>query len=105
MDIIDLIKKAAEKKIIYSVHALDEMIAEDEMITKDEIRHIISSGEIIEDYPEDKRGHSCLMSGISSSNRPVHIVCAPKEDYLAIITTYVPSLTKWESDFKTRRKK
>ena len=105
MAFIDLIKQSAEKKIIYSVHALDEMIAEDEMITKDEIRYIISGGEIIEDYPEDKRGHSCLMSGISGSNRPVHVVCAPKEDYLAIITTYLPSLTKWESDFKTRRKK
>jgi hypothetical protein len=80
------------------------MIAEDEMITTVEIRYILSSGEIIEDYPEDKRGHSCLMSGISKSNRPIHVVCAPKEDYLAIITTYVPSLTKWEADFKTRRK-
>ena len=40
MAFIDLIKQSAEKKIIYSVHALDEMIAEDEMITKDEIRYI-----------------------------------------------------------------
>jgi len=105
MDIIDLIKKAAEKKIIYSLHALDEMLDEAEMISKDEVRDVIFNGEIIENYPEDKRGHSCLMFAISRKNRPVHVVCAPKKEYLAIITTYVPSLTKWESDFKTRRKK
>jgi hypothetical protein len=37
--------------------------------------------------------------------RPVHVVCAPKEEYLAIITSYIPSLKKWEADYKTRRKK
>ena len=90
MNYIELIKKSAEKKIIYSLHALDEMLDETEMIRKDEVRDVIFSGEIIENYPEDKRGHSCLMLGISRKNRPVHVVCAPKEEYLAIITTYIP---------------
>jgi len=87
------------------MHALEEMNAEDEMITIDEIRHVVFQGEIIEDYPEDKRGHSCLMFGISEGKRPVHVVCAPKDEYLAIITAYIPLLDKWEADFKTRRKK
>ncbi len=69
------------------------------------MRDIIFGGEIIENYPEDKRGHSFLIFGISRKNRPVHVVCAPKEEYLAIITTYIPSLEKWEADFRTRRKK
>ena len=86
------------------MHALDEMNAEDEMITTDEVKNVVFSGEMIEDYPEDKRGHSCLMFGMSDK-RPVHVVCAPKEEYLAIITAYIPSLEKWEADFKTRRKK
>lgn len=105
MNYIDLIRQAAEKKIIYSLHALDEMLDETEMISKDEVRDVIFSGEIIENYPEDRRGHSCLMFRISRKNRPVHVVCAPKEEYLAIITTYVPSLEKWEEDFRARRKK
>ena len=104
MDFIDIIKRSAQKKIIYTMHALDEMNAEDEMITTDEVKSVVFSGEIIEDYPEDKRGHSCLMFGMSDK-RPVHVVCAPKEEYLAIITAYIPSLEKWEADFKTRRKK
>lgn len=105
MDFIDLIKHAAEKNIIYTMHALDEMNTEDELITTDEVRYVIFNGEIIEDYPEDKRGHSCLMFGVSNKKRHVHVVCTPKEDYLAIITVYIPTLEKWEEDFRTRRQK
>ncbi len=105
MDFIDEIRQAAEKKIIYTLHALDEMNKEDELITTDEVRDVIFNGEIIEDYPEDKRGHSCLMFETPYGKRPVHVVCAAKEEYLAIITAYIPSVDKWEKDFKTRRKR
>ena len=53
-----LIKIAASKRILYSIHALDEMNAESELITATEVKDVVYSGEIIEDYPEDKRGHS-----------------------------------------------
>jgi hypothetical protein len=105
LNYIELIRQSAEKKIIYTLHALNEMLEETEMISKDEVRDVIFNGEIIENYPEDKRGHSCLIFWISKKKRPVHVVCAPKEEYLAIITTYIPSLEKWEEDFKARRKK
>ncbi len=104
MDFINLIKESAKKKIIYTLHALDGMNVVDDLITTDEIKYVILGGDIIEDYPDDKRGHSCLMFGIPGSKRPVHVVCAPKEEYLAIITAYIPSLEKWESDFKRRKK-
>ena len=64
---------------------------------------MIEHGEIIENYPEDARGHSCLMLGCGESNRLIHVVCAPKEDYLAIITAYIPDKSEWANDFKTRR--
>jgi hypothetical protein len=105
MKLLDLIKRSAKNKILFTLHAVEEMNAEEEIITTDEVRGVIFKGEIIEDYPEDKRGHSCLMFGGSESNRPIHVVCAPKEEYLAIITVYVPSLGKWTDDYKTRRKK
>jgi len=38
------------------------------------------------------------MFGIPEEKRPVHVVCAPKEEYLAIITSYIPSLEKWEAE-------
>ncbi len=100
----DEVKKAAEKKVIYTEHALDEMNAEEELISKDEVRQVIFEGEIVEDYPEDKRGHSCLMFTHTSVGRPVHVIYSPKEEYLGIITAYVPTLDKWENDFRTRRR-
>ena len=105
MSLKDQIIQSATRKIIYSAHAVDEMTSEDELITTAEVRLVVFNGEIIEDYPEDKRGHSCLMFAASEQRRPVHVVCSPKEEYLAIITTYIPSLEKWENDFKTRRKR
>lgn len=55
MEFLRIVRQTAEKRIIYTLHALDEMNAEDE--------------------------------------------------YLAIITVYIPSLEKWESDYRTRRGK
>lgn len=105
MSIREEIIEAAKLKILYSAHAVDEMNDEDEIISADEVRQVVFDGLIIEDYPEDKRGHSCLMFAMTENRRPVHVVCAPKEEYLAIITAYIPSFEKWENDFKTRRKR
>jgi hypothetical protein len=73
------------------------------LITPAEVRNVIDIGEIIEDYPEDSRGHSCLVLGAGESDRPIHVVCSPKEEYLAIITAYVPSEEEWELDFRLRK--
>ena len=73
------------------------------MISTIEIHQAIEYGEIIEDYPEDARGHSCLMLGGGEPSRPIHVVCAHKEDYLAIITAYIPNEKDWAADFKTRK--
>ena len=43
------------------------------------------------------------MLGSGESNRPIHVVCANKEEFLAIITAYIPGEKEWSNDFKTRR--
>ena len=95
---------AYKKKILFLTHALNQMNSPDRMISKDEIRDVIKKGEIIEDYPDDPRGHSYLVSGETRADRIIHIVCSPKDEYLAVITAYIPDPNKWESDFKTRIK-
>jgi len=72
------------------------------MISPADVRKVVEEGEVIEDYPEDTRGHSCLILGWARDGRPIHIVCAPKEEYLAIITVYVPDKTQWSRDFRRR---
>ena len=69
-----------------------------------EIEEAISAGEIIEAYPDDLRGPSCLIFGFAHHGRPVHIVCGDLEyERILVITAYEPSLEEWEEDWKIRR--
>jgi hypothetical protein len=103
-DILERVKKAAAKHILFLPHALNQMNAPGRMISTQEVRAVIFHGQVIEDYSEDVRGHSCLLLG-QGQGRPIHVVCAPKSDYLAIITAYLPSPRRWEQDWMTRREK
>jgi hypothetical protein len=102
-DLRQQIREAARKKYLFLPHALRQMNRPERMISTREIRETIEHGEIVENYPEDARGHSCLILGVGESSRPIHVVCAPKEDYLAIITAYIPGASEWAADYKTRR--
>jgi hypothetical protein len=101
--ILDQVHESVAKGILYLPHALRQMARPDRMISVVEVREVVERGEIIEDYPEDVRGHSCLMLGWGDANRPIHVVCAPKEEYLAIITAYLPNSEEWANDFRTRK--
>lgn len=74
------------------------------MITPAEVRKTVFRGELIEDYPDDPRGHSCLILGQGEPDQDsIHVVCAPKDDYLAIITAYRPDPEQWTDDLRKRR--
>jgi hypothetical protein len=73
-------------------------------IALDEIETAILSGVIIEPYPDDPRGASCLIMGYSNEGRPLHVLCGNlTEDELLIITVYEPNPDEWETDLKTRK--
>jgi len=64
----------------------------------------IQNGEIIEQYSDDAPFPSCLILGISTSGKPIHVVCALNPGVTCcMITAYHPSPEKWESDNKTRK--
>lgn len=69
-------------------------------------RHIeeaIRRGIVIEDYPNDPRGASCLLLGVVNQ-RPLHVVCGRLDaDEILIITAYEPDPREWENDWKTRK--
>ena len=104
-DILIEIRAAAQKKVLFLPHALRQMLRPDRMIRRTEVRRVITEGEVIEDYPNDARGHSCLLLGFGDQERPIHVVCAPREDYLAIITAYLPDAHEWSKDFRKRVEK
>ncbi|MGI8668350.1 MAG: DUF4258 domain-containing protein [Aridibacter sp.] len=43
-----------------------------------------------------------MIVGFGDDNRPIHIVCSPKDEYLALITAYLPDEDEWSDDFRTR---
>ena len=96
------ILSSANKKILFLPHAIMRMSRSERMITTAEIRETVLLGEVIEDYPVDRRGASCLVSYVKQG-QALHVVCAPKSEYLAIITAYWPAPDQWSSDFKVRK--
>lgn len=98
------IRAKARQRMLYLPHAIDRMSKPDQMISATEVRYVINAGSIIEDYPEDARGHSCLMLGYRNDTEPIHVVCAPKDEYLAIITVYIPEPDRWKNGFSKRIK-
>ncbi len=102
-DILRQVREAAAKRILFLPHAVSQMNSPERMISTREVRAVISTGMVVEDYPADVRGHSCLLLGSGEEGRPIHVVCAPKSGYLAVITAYLPSPEQWEADWQTRR--
>jgi len=105
VEILSRVRAAAGKKVLFLPHALRQMLRPNRMITRAEVRRVIAKGEVIENYLKDARGPSCLLLGFGDGGRPIHVVCSPKEDYLAIITAYLPDESEWSNDFKLRMKK
>ncbi|MBU2623493.1 MAG: DUF4258 domain-containing protein [Proteobacteria bacterium] len=101
-DFLKIIKQSAAKKILFLPHAVRQMSKPDRMISTKDIRLVLEHAEIIEDYPEDVRGHSCMIFSFIDK-RPIHVVCSPKEEYLAIITAYIPNDQEWNNNYKKRK--
>lgn len=65
-------------------------------ITFKDIKNVISTGEIIELYPEDYPNPSCLILGLSFNQKPLHVVVGVENDFLWLITAYYPNTIKWK---------
>ena len=104
MELIDEIrKKVVAEQFEFSKHAVDQSILR--RISVQEVREAITRGEVIEDYPDDKYGPSCLVYGRTAGRRPIHIQCSyPSRPLVKVITVYEPDPERW-IDFKERRQR
>jgi len=103
MDIESIQAKARAGKYIISFTHTEKLRLR--KIEAKEIEEAICKGIIIEPYPDDPRGTSCLILGFTSRDRPLHIVCGRLEkDEILIITAYEPDPKEWEEDWRTRKK-
>jgi hypothetical protein len=94
-------EKIAVDAFEFSKHAVDQSIIR--KISVSELREAVSNGEIIEDYPDDKYGPSCLVHGKTAGGRAIHVQCSyPSRAVMRVITVYEPDPERW-IDFKVRR--
>ena len=97
----DIRRKIVVGQFEYSKHAADQSILR--RITVKEMQEAIANAEIIEDYPDDKYGPTCLIFGFTKKNRPLHIQCSyPSRSLIKIVTIYEPDPTEW-IDWKAKR--
>lgn len=89
------------EKIRITQHAQQEMVEED--ITLDETLEAIAMGQILENYPQHRRGACCLINGLTHGGRSLHIVCTTARPMLIIITVYEPKPPKWITPTQRRK--
>ena len=101
--LVEIQNKILQRQYEFSKHAVDQSIIRD--ISVAEMEEAISGRcEIIEDYPDDKYGPSCLILGFTEDRRPLHLQCSyPSRPLIKMITLYEPDPDLWV-DFKVRKK-
>ena len=91
-------RQSAEDLIRVSVHAHQEMVAED--ISYEMIRKVLLDAHVVENYPEHKRGPCCLVCRDMMDGRFVHVVTTTSLEVAVIITAYEPKQDKWVTPFE-----
>lgn len=91
----------AATEYLVSLHATGEM--EDETIRTLEIETAVAHGQIIENYPDAKRGPCCLIGGDGGQGRHVHVVVTTALEPPVVITVYEPKPPKWVTPTQRRK--
>jgi len=101
MGIEGLRVKIEEGDYRVSDHAVKRMIKRS--IDRIEVEETVLSGEVIEEYPDDKYSPSCLIYGRTKKGRNLHVQISPPPS-VVVITVYDPDEAEW-IDYRIRRKK
>lgn len=77
------------ERVVFSGHAIQRMFQRSP--GRDEVVAVVSSGEIVADYPDDSPYPSRLLLGFVDS-RPVHVVvaCEAETGMCIVVTAYEP---------------
>jgi len=92
-----------QARIEWRRHVLERLA--ERSIAQSVVLDVLSSGQMIEEYRDDKPFHSALFLGYYQG-KPYHVVAAYDEgnERVYVITAYEPSLQAFEPDYRTRRK-
>ena len=90
-------------KITFRAHAVRRMF--ERVVSTDEVRAVLATGETIADYPVDTPYPSRLVLGWRGG-RPLHVVAAynATDDETIVVTVYEPVTADWEPDFRRKKR-
>lgn len=69
-------------------------------LTVVDVEEALLSGRILEQYADTGRVESCLVAGFTEGGKPIHIVCGTREEWLLVITVYIPLPPKFKSPYE-----
>jgi hypothetical protein len=87
-----------ENKHYFSKHSDQER--QNDNLTVPEIEEALQRGIILEQYEDVGRGESCLVAGFTDTGKPIHVVCGTRDDWLVIITIYIPKPPKFKTPYE-----
>ena len=98
---IDQFRKiAAPENMVITQHSRKRFTERN--IKIQDVLEAIRTGEIIEQYPDDFPFPSCLILGYSGET-PLHVCASIQDQWMYVITAYIPDQKKWEPDLRTRK--
>jgi hypothetical protein len=96
---LDWIKQCVDlQRYRYSRHA--DWERQNDGLSLAEVEEALSSGRIIEQYADTGRGESCLLVGFTDSGKPVHVVCGQMNEWMVVITVYIPTPPKFKNPYE-----
>jgi hypothetical protein len=86
----------------FRVHAIQRMFQRG--ITEVDVRILLETGEVIEEYPDELPYPSRLILGVVE-RRPIHVVVALDHEARCaiIVTVYEPDPSRWDLGFRRRK--
>lgn len=92
------------KTLIYTGHSIQRIF--ERGIDPDDIENSLKTGEVIEEYPDDKPFPSLLILNFING-KAIHIVFSfdKTDETMYLITAYYPDESIWDDSFRFRRSK
>ena len=89
------------ERVIFRLYAVQRMFFRG--ISREEVRQVLESGDVIETYAEDVPYPSKLLLGWSG-RRPIHVVAAENiaGRTTIVITVYEPDPRRWDQGLRRR---
>jgi hypothetical protein len=88
-----IVEQVRAERVRITRHASEEMVAEG--VTLDDVYQAMSRAELLEDYPDHRRGACCLLGGRTRLGRALHVVSTTDLPLAVVITVYEPKPPKW----------